>query len=191
MHALSNRRLHLVCALSIVAVAVARIVAEASGVAILAPTALRACTVAALLLAAAVVARASRMQHGFAAVVAILCSASGGCVGAVTELTIYVDRPAAVLSFDGVELGGAGGIVLGALVGLAVGAVFAAFGAVARALHRQSPELACVAGWALAASASLAARSWIALVPCAMGAAIQIARVRRAQVATVVTQPYR
>jgi hypothetical protein len=191
VHALSNRRAHLVCALTLFAVASARLVAEMCGVGTLSPTAIRACTVAVLVLAALIVGRTSRMQHGFAPMVAVLCSVAGGCVGLVTEQSIYADRPTAALSFVGIDLGGAGGVVLGAIVGLVVGAVFAAFGVAARALHRRSPELACVAGWALAASASLAARTFVLIVPCAIGAAIQIGQMRRTRTQSIVVGPYR
>ena len=191
MPSLSNRRLHLVLALGLTAFAIARSVADAAHVATFSPRSLRACLALAFVLATLVVARVSRKATGLAQAAVAWCAVAGGVVACATLHFMYAARPDADFSLAGFEGGPLEATVFGALVGGFVGGVIAAFAAVARRLNKVAPELACVAGWSLAAAASVPARSYAAIAVSALGVAIQLARLRRERATVAPAQPYR
>lgn len=72
-----------------------------------------------------------------------------------------------------------------------IAALVTLFAKVTRPLADKSPELVCVAAWSLAAIASIFGRDWLALAPCALGIAIQLATVRRTHATATHVGPYR
>jgi uncharacterized integral membrane protein len=189
---LTNRRMHLVVALALVGLAITRCVADLVEIESLSPLAVRGCLLSSLALAALVVWRVSRSPEAVMPRAVTYCAAAGGAVGLLTISLLEVDRPDAKLSFAGGDAAGPlGAIVLGMFAGAIVGVVVGGFALFARSLNRRAPELTCVAAWGLAAVGSLAARNYLALVPCIIGAAIQLASMRRPRPAAIIVRPYR
>ena len=198
MSPIANRRAHLVVALTIVLVGVARFTCNLGGMEALAPHAVWMGIVVAAALAGGIVLVVSRLERNVPAVAVALCAVGGGVVGAVLEQSVFVDRPAARLSVGGVDCDASTAAALGVVVGAAAGGLLAAFSWAARKIARLAPELSCVAGWTLAASvsalATFAFRVELALLAtCAGGVAIQLASLRelRRAAAPAPLGPYR
>ena len=192
MDVLMNRRLHLVLALSLTAVATTANVLRLVDLDYLAPRATHICLGLAAGTAAVFIALMTRVRTGFTATTMSGCALLGAILGGITEQTIYTERPFANLSFCGYPCTPAHAVLLGACVGLLVGLIVSAFAWVSRRLTRETPELSCVLAWTLAATSCLAIRELLLVLTCVGAAGLHLAaRHRRPKALAVGAGPYR